>query len=56
MSFKMLKRLKNFLNSSDKRSISVKAKSKKFETKYKYCQVIQHANGYNYTIGDAVNL
>ena len=25
-------------------------------SKYKYCQVIQHADGYNYTIGDAVSL
>ena len=35
---------------------SIRTESKKVETRYKYCQVIQHADGYNYTIGDAVQL
>jgi len=35
---------------------SVRTKSEKVESNYKYCQVIQHADGYNYTIGDAVSL
>ena len=34
----------------------IKTKTKQVKSNYKYCQVIQHADGYNYTIGDAVNL
>ena len=37
-------------------SFSVKTKSGMIGSNYKYCQVIQHADGYNYTIGDAVSL
>jgi len=35
---------------------SVKTKSEMVRSNYKYCQVIQHADGYNYTIGDTVSL
>ena len=34
----------------------IKSKAEKFTTNHKYCQLIQHADGYNYTIGDAVSL
>ena len=37
-------------------SFSIKAKSGMVSSNYKYCEVIQHADGYNYTIGDAVSL
>ena len=37
-------------------SFSIKAKSGMVNSNYKYCEVIQHADGYNYTIGDAVSL
>ena len=37
-------------------SFSIKTKSGMIGSNYKYCQVIQHADGYNYTIGDAVSL
>ena len=37
-------------------SFSIKTKSELARSNYKYCQVIQHADGYNYTIGDAVSL
>ena len=37
-------------------SFSIKAKSGMVNSNYKYCEVIQHADGYNYTIGDAVQL
>ncbi|SVD52598.1 uncharacterized protein METZ01_LOCUS405452, partial [marine metagenome] len=35
-------------------NFSIKAKSGMVSSNYKYCEVIQHADGYNYTIGDAV--
>ena len=35
---------------------SIKTKTKQVKRSHKYCQVIQHADGYNYTIGDAVSL
>ena len=37
-------------------SFSIKAKSGMVRSNYKYCEVIQHADGYNYTIGDPVSL
>jgi len=37
-------------------SFDIKTKTKQVKSNYKYCQVIQHADGYNYTIGDAVSL
>ena len=37
-------------------SFSIKAKSGMVSSNYKYCEVIQHADGYNYTIGDAVSV
>ena len=37
-------------------SFSIKAKSGMVNSNYKYCEVILHADGYNYTIGDAVSL
>ena len=35
---------------------SVRTKFELVRSNYKYCQIIQHADGYNYTIGDAVSL
>ena len=35
---------------------SVKTKSGMVRSNYKYCEVIQHADGYNYTIGNAISL
>ena len=35
---------------------SIRTKSGLARKSHKYCQVIQHADGYNYTIGDAVSL
>ena len=35
---------------------AIKSKTEKFKANYKYCQVIQHADGYNYTIGNALSL
>ena len=35
-------------------SFSVKPKSGMIGSNYKYCQIIQHADSYNYTIGNAV--
>ena len=37
-------------------SFSIKAKSGMVNSNYKYCQIIQHADGYNYTIGDPFDL
>jgi len=37
-------------------SFDIRTKSGMVSSNYKYCQVIQHADGYNYTIGDAVSL
>ena len=33
---------------------SIKTKSELARSNYKYCQVIQHADGYNYAIGNAI--
>ena len=35
---------------------TIQTKSGKVGKTKKYCEVIQHADGYNYTIGDAVSL
>ena len=35
---------------------TIQTKSGQVGKTHKYCQVIQHADGYNYTIGDAVSL
>ena len=37
-------------------NFSIRTKSEMVRSNYKYCEVIQHADGYNYTIGDAVSL
>ena len=37
-------------------NFSIKAKSGMVNSNYKYCEVIQHADGYNYTIGDTISL
>ena len=37
-------------------SFSLKAKSGMIGSNYKYCQIIQHADNYNYTIVDAVSV
>ena len=37
-------------------AFSVRTKSEMVQSNYKHCQVIQHADGYNYTIGDAISL
>ena len=35
---------------------SIRTKSEMVGSNYKYCQVIQHADGYNYTIGSALRI
>jgi len=37
-------------------NFDITSKTEKINTNYKYCRIIQHADGYNYTIGDAVTL
>jgi len=37
-------------------SFDIRTKSEMVQSRYKHCQVIQHADGYGYTIGEAVNL
>ena len=37
-------------------AFSVRTKSEMVQSNYKYCEVIQHADGYGYSIGDVFNL
>ena len=37
-------------------AFSIRTKSGLVGKSHRYCQVIQHVDGYNYTIGDAVSL
>ena len=37
-------------------AFSIRTKSGRVGKSHRYCQVIQHADGYGYTIGDAVSL
>ncbi|SVB36167.1 uncharacterized protein METZ01_LOCUS189021 [marine metagenome] len=37
-------------------AFSIRTKSGRVGKSHRYCQVIQHADGYDYTIGDAVSL